>query len=79
MIVDWRGITEDGVTTTNYQVFPGDRIYIKADCLVEMDTFIAKVTSPVERIFGVLILGDGAVSRLETGGSANSGGGFGGF
>lgn len=80
MIVDWRGITEDGVTTTNYQVFPGDRIYIKADCLVSLDTFIGKVTSPVERIFGVLILGDGAVSRLETGGiSGSNSGGFGGF
>lgn len=79
MIVDWRGITEDGVTTTNYQVFPGDRIYIKADSLVSIDNFIAKVTAPVERIFGVLILGDGAVSRLESGGISGSAGGFGGF
>ena len=79
MIVDWRGITEDGVTTTNYQVFPGDRVYIKADCLVTADNFIAKVLSPVERIFGVLILGDGAVSRLEHGGISGSTSGLGGF
>lgn len=78
MIVDWRGITEDGVTSTNYQVFPGDRIYIKADCLVTMDTFIAKVTSPIERIFGVVILGAGAVGQVETGGTGGNGG-FGGF
>jgi polysaccharide export outer membrane protein len=79
MIVDWRGITEDGVTTTNYQIFPGDRVYIKADCLIAADTFIGKVLSPVERIFGVLILGDGAVSRLEHGGISGSGSGIGGF
>ncbi len=78
MIVDWRGITEDGVTTTNYQIFPGDRVYIKADCLVSADNFIAKVLSPVERIFGVLILGDGAVSRLEHGGISGSTSGTGG-
>ena len=28
--VDWRGITENGVTATNYQLMPGDRLYIKA-------------------------------------------------
>jgi polysaccharide export outer membrane protein len=27
--VDWRGITEQGVTATNYQLFPGDRVYVK--------------------------------------------------
>jgi len=28
--VDWRAITEDGVTTTNYQLLPGDRVYVRA-------------------------------------------------
>jgi polysaccharide export outer membrane protein len=27
--VDWRGITEQGVTKTNYQLLPGDRVYVK--------------------------------------------------
>jgi polysaccharide export outer membrane protein len=27
--VDWRGITENGVTATNYQLLPGDRVYVK--------------------------------------------------
>ena len=36
MMVDWRGITQDGVTTTNYQILPGDRIYIKADDLIAL-------------------------------------------
>jgi polysaccharide export outer membrane protein len=27
--VDWRAITEDAVTATNYQLLPGDRIYVK--------------------------------------------------
>jgi polysaccharide export outer membrane protein len=28
--VDWVGITQHGVTTTNYQLLPGDRLYVKA-------------------------------------------------
>lgn len=28
--VDWAGITREGVTATNYQLLPGDRVYIKA-------------------------------------------------
>jgi polysaccharide export outer membrane protein len=27
--VDWRGIAEQGVTATNYQLLPGDRVYVK--------------------------------------------------
>ena len=27
--VDWEAITEGGATNTNYQLFPGDRIYVK--------------------------------------------------
>lgn len=28
--VDWAGITQQGVTATNYQLLPGDRVYVKA-------------------------------------------------
>lgn len=28
--VDWAGITQQGVTHTNYQLIPGDRVYVKA-------------------------------------------------
>jgi polysaccharide biosynthesis/export protein len=76
--VDWRAITQDGVTATNYQLFPGDRIYIQADKFVTLDNFVAKVLSPVERVFGSIILGTGMVQRLE-GQNVGGGGGFGGF
>ncbi len=29
--VDWRAITQRGVTATNYQLLPGDRVYLKID------------------------------------------------
>ena len=29
--VDWRAITQDGAAATNYQIYPGDRVYIQSD------------------------------------------------
>jgi polysaccharide export outer membrane protein len=76
MYVDWRGITQDAVTTTNYQLLPGDRIYVKADTLIAADSFIAKITVPVSRMFGFTLLGNGTVRAIQRGN--NGGGGFGG-
>src|SRR5262249_42004399 len=79
MYIDWRGITQDGITTTNYQLFPGDRIYIKADPLIAADSFIAKITVPVSRLFGFTLLGNGTVRALQRGsgsGGSGLGGGF---
>ncbi len=80
LAVDWRGIVEDGVASTNYQIFPGDRVYIKADCMIHFDQFVAKTTAPFERIFGFTLLGHGTVRALQFGHRGNSGfGGFGGL
>src|SRR5262245_22634823 len=76
MYVDWRGITQDAVTTTNYQLLPGDRIYVKADTLIAADSFIAKVTVPMSRLFGVTLLGNGTVRALQQGSGGNTGTGF---
>jgi len=76
MFVDWRGITEDAVTTTNYQLMPGDRIFIRADPLIAADSFIAKVTVPVSRLFGSVLLGNGTVMSIKRGANNNNGGGF---
>ena len=65
--VHWKAITAEGITTTNYQIFPGDKIYIKADDLISLDNFIAKVTAPVERIFGLILLGHGVQRQLQFG------------
>lgn len=76
MYVDWRGITQDAVTTTNYQLLPGDRIYVKADPLIATDSFIAKITTPMSRLFGVTLLGNGTVMSIKRGPNNPVGGGF---
>ena len=57
MPVDWLAITQRGDIQSNYQVLPGDRIYVSEDKLVALDTKLSKVISPIERILGVVALG----------------------
>ncbi len=63
--VDWIGITQHGVTWTNYQVMPGDRIYVKAQKLVTIDRNLARIISPIERIFGITLLGSSTVNQIR--------------
>jgi polysaccharide export outer membrane protein len=63
--VNWQAITADGIATTNYQLMPGDRIYIQADSLIAADNFLAKLTAPLERIFGTTLLGVSTAQRIQ--------------
>ena len=76
--VDWRAIAAGGMTSTNYQILPGDRIYIQADDMIKFDNWVAKMISPFERIFGFTLLGNGVVRNLQNGtsGFGNSGSNF---
>ena len=70
--VDWNALTQGGSTCTNYQLFPGDRIYIRADPLIQLDNIIAKVVSPIERLFGVTLLGSATVNSFRRNGNGNN-------
>jgi polysaccharide export outer membrane protein len=78
--VAWEDIAALGQTDTNFQILPGDRVYIQADKLVAFDNYVEKIVAPFERIFGVSLLGfqvlrnSKAVYPIRTGGG---GGGFG--
>ena len=71
--IDWCGITQRGESDTNYQVMPGDRIYVKADPWIKVDSFIAKRISPIERLLGVTLLGASTVNQIR---SPNQGSNF---
>ena len=62
--VDWVAITQRGDIATNYQILPGDRLYVSEDKLVALDTAIAKIVSPLERLFGVTLLGTQTAQRI---------------
>jgi polysaccharide biosynthesis/export protein len=75
--VEWDAITSQAYANTNYQLMPGDRLFVAEDKLVAFDTGIGKVTAPLERIMGFSMLGVGTVTRfsgpvLKGGGNSNS-------
>jgi polysaccharide export outer membrane protein len=72
--VDWIGVTTRGRTETNYQLLPGDRIYVQAQPLVTLDTFLAKLFSPIERTFGIILLGNSTVRSFQSSGGTGTGG-----
>jgi protein involved in polysaccharide export with SLBB domain len=65
--VDWIGITERGEIKTNYQIMPGDRVYVQSDAVRRFDYTLAKFLSPVERLFGVTLLSSQAINSIRSG------------
>jgi polysaccharide export outer membrane protein len=63
--VDWQGITEMGNAATNYQVLPGDRVYVAEDRLIAFDNHLARIIAPFERLMGFTLLGTQTVTRLS--------------
>jgi polysaccharide export outer membrane protein len=63
--VDWVGMTQHGITCTNYQIMPGDRIYVKSQRLVSIDRTMARIISPFERAFGITLLGTSVVNQIS--------------
>ncbi|QDV42314.1 Polysaccharide biosynthesis/export protein [Stieleria neptunia] len=71
--IEWEELTALAETNTNYQLMPGDRLYIQRDPFVTFDTRLAKFISPIERVFGISILSAETATRLS--GKVLSGGG----
>jgi polysaccharide export outer membrane protein len=72
--VDWAVVTQAGSTKTNYQLFPGDRVFIGADPLIAFDNTLAKVFAPIERILGLTLLGTTTAQSFNN--NNNNNGGF---
>jgi polysaccharide export outer membrane protein len=73
--VDWLAITRGAVTATNYQLMPGDRVYVGIDPYIAADSYLAKLLAPVERILGVTLLANSVVHAVSIPtGLAGSGG-----
>jgi polysaccharide export outer membrane protein len=65
MPVNWQAVVALGETGTNYQLMPGDRVYVAAQHLVATDTFLARLFSPLERVFGAALLGNVTVRSID--------------
>lgn len=76
MPVDWCAVVEQGDTRTNYQLLPGDRVFVRAHPLVKADVRLARLLSPIERLLGVALLGSSTVNSIRTDPNRNNNGSF---
>lgn len=71
--VDWVAVTAYGAPQTNYQVLPGDRVFVSVDNWIASDQRLAKIIAPFERIMGFMLLGATTTTRYS--GAVLKGGG----
>jgi polysaccharide export outer membrane protein len=71
--VDWLSVAKCGSSATNYQLFPGDRIYVDSNHLIKADSFLSKLYSPIQRTLGVTLLGASTVNSIKLGTLSGSG------
>jgi polysaccharide export outer membrane protein len=65
MPVDIEAVMKGGATATNYQLLPGDRVFIAQDHMVAFDSMLGRITAPFERIFGFALLGASTVQQYN--------------
>ena len=74
--VDWHNLTQRADTTTNYQILPGDRVFIAEDRWMAMNDGLSKFTAPWQRAFGGILTGTYTVRAIKFFGTAGAGGGI---
>ena len=52
-------------TATNYQILPGDRVFIASDKVTSFYAYISKIFAPVEKTLGVGSLGASTVRGFQ--------------
>jgi polysaccharide biosynthesis/export protein len=63
--VDWVGISQWGVTATDYQLFPGDHVYVKAQRLITVNNRISQILAPVQQLLGASLLGTQTINQIS--------------
>lgn len=63
--VDWCGITMKGQVKTNFQLLPGDRVFVMSQPLTTIDTIYARMLAPVQRTMNAAILGASAYNTIR--------------
>jgi polysaccharide export outer membrane protein len=66
--IDWHAVVQAADPETNYQIFPGDRIYVKANCLLTINNYLGQFLAPIEQIFGATLLGAGTINTIRNSG-----------
>lgn len=65
--VDWKGISEFGAANTNWQLMPGDRVFVQSDRMRLFNNNLGKMLEPIERLMGATLLGSQMVNTIKNG------------
>jgi polysaccharide biosynthesis/export protein len=71
--IDYLAITRDGICATNYQMMPGDRLFIAEDRLLATANFFNKMFEPVNVFLYNTQLGSSVIRSTQIMGRANTG------
>jgi protein involved in polysaccharide export with SLBB domain len=63
--VNWREVTRGGSAKSNYQVLPGDRIFIAEDRMMAFSSTVDRLSAPFERMFGLILLGTQTIQTMQ--------------
>lgn len=63
--VDWLALVKGGSPATNYQLMPGDRLFIGANPLIAASNRLNQFFAPIERVMGFTLLGTSVVSSIN--------------
>jgi len=78
--VEWEQVVKGGSTTTNYQLLPGDRVFIADNPWADLSMIVTRTIAPFERLLNFGLLGTNAtqsLNRFPRGNFQNVGSGFG--
>ncbi len=62
--VNWAAITQGGCPETNYQLMPGDRIFVQSNSLIKLNNRMTQFFAPFNNLFGFTLLGTSTVSTV---------------
>ncbi|HEY7426752.1 MAG TPA: polysaccharide biosynthesis/export family protein [Gemmataceae bacterium] len=63
--INWPALTQGGSPATNYQLMPGDRLFVKSNPLIAANNRLNQFFSPIERVLGFTLLSSATVGSVE--------------
>ncbi len=70
--INWEEITRGASTATNYQLMPGDRLFIAENKYARFSALVSTTLRPFESIFGAVSLGTSTLNRITRFGLGNT-------
>jgi protein involved in polysaccharide export with SLBB domain len=64
--IDYMAITRGACSATNYQLMPGDRLFVAEDEMTAVNNYVFKVTAPVYQLLGISQLGYSTTKAFQT-------------